>query len=287
MKNKITTKKVLALLGVLPIIVLGASLNAQTFSYDANATANAGTGVNFYTATSGNNAGGSGGEFTLNLTANFGIDTFVMQSGSLTFNSASGADNFVGFNGKPAATLDIQGGTLTFNSLTSADQDFMIANGAHVSPTGNGTITQEGGTFNVEVGADNGDGYTGFDINRDNGVGNYVLSGGTVEVNQNFLLFGSVGTFNFTAGSTGALSLLDGVDAHDGQTTLQHFTSYLAADEITVGGAAATLSEFTETTVGGQDIFTPTPTPEPSTYALLATGTLAIVVLRRQKSARV
>jgi hypothetical protein len=156
--------------------------HAQTFSFSDSATADPVSGTNYYTATSGNNAGGTGGVLALSndqFQLNANGASLVVQSGSLSLTN-TGYGFFVGQNS--TGSLDVQGGTLTINDSMDSngfgEQGVFFGNGSGV-----GTVTQEAGTFNVIGGAQ------GLIIARGGGNGSLTLTGGVFNEED------SVGTY--------------------------------------------------------------------------------------------
>jgi hypothetical protein len=277
------------------------SAQAQTFSFSDSAPANPATGVNYYTASSGENAGGTGGALAISngqFELNSNGASLEVASGSLTLTN-TGFSFFVGQNA--SSSLDVSGGTLTINTSGatsgSGEEHVVFGNGS-----GDGTVTQEAGTFNI-IG-----GLYGFYIGRQGATGSFTLSGGLLdeedtvgtEIGSAGTLTLSGGTFeesasdaftfdsastshiNFSTGSSGVLSLYE--------ASTSYLDGLVTAGDITVNGTVDTsTSDFSVngSSTGQGTLELASAVPEPSTWALMLGGLGVLALIQRKRLSNV
>ncbi|NWK55009.1 PEP-CTERM sorting domain-containing protein [Verrucomicrobiaceae bacterium N1E253] len=157
-------------------------------------------------------------------------------------------------------TINIEtGGTMTWENATSANSTRLFLGNQTAGSTG--IINLNGGDF---LGAN----LTEFILGRNDATGLFNISAGTAEFGN--LQFGSgTGTIDFTAGSTGSLTVT-------GYTQTDYETLWTDGN-LTYGGAQS--GTFADNfSVSGSTL---TAVPEPSSAALLGLGGIALVLRRR------
>ena len=226
-----------------------------------------------------------------------GLGTFDITGGSVSFGgtkTASGNQNSIA-----DGILNVSGGTITFLNGNTGDNDslwFGNSNGPGTANVTGGTIiTQNGllldrdgttsGTVNISSGLFNVEGTTGTTFGKKATIN---LSGGTFEESaSNTLGFttangaGVTSYINFTLNSTGVLSLFD--------ATTSYLTALVTSGDIFSNGVQdKNLGDFA---IAGNDSGNPgqgtlelATVPEPSTWALLAGGSVVLVVIQRKRS---
>ena len=160
-----------------------------------------------------------------------------IDDATLTFKGSSSYTS----TGAIAPARNDNGVTTTINILDSAV--LSIASQFKVARAGIGIVNQSGGTVTA---------VTDFELGNlaKGGTATYTLSAGTISANGFSIENGSV--LNFTVGSTGVLSILNG-----GLDFTSNFEDFINNGGITLGGAAALVSDFdinwdgtTKTTIG-------------------------------------
>lgn len=173
------------------------------------------------------------------------------------FTITSGVANFsFNVNINPGLTFSIQGGTV--NSV-SHEFDF-----------NNNTLSMSGGTLNTTL-------ITGI---NSGGAGIFTLSGGVINLSDPAGIYagGPAEPVNFTVGSTAVINF-------NGGTSLSTVQNMVTAGVIEYNGTIdSTLSDFNVTQSGGTVSVQLNAVPEPSVFAVIATGAAGLLMFRRRRA---
>jgi hypothetical protein len=143
------------------------------------------------------------GTYTLNGGSLSAVNETVGSLGIGTFTQAGGTNAVNGAGATDSLAIATQAGSFSQYTLNSGNVNVTAVGGVVVGKAGNGTITQNGGTFTIGAGRDMSIGAaTG-------GVGSYFMTGGTLSAGGNVY----VGGTSTAAAAAGSLFISGGASA--------------------------------------------------------------------------
>jgi hypothetical protein len=198
--------------------------------------------------------------------------TILVDGG--TFNQGTASSNPFNLGGSIGNAFTITSGVANFDEtvtlnpgLTFSIEGGMVNSLANEFDFNSDTIFMSGGTLNTTL-------ITGV---NSGGAGIFTLSGGVINLSNPFGIYGGGPTepVNFTVGSTAVINF-------NGGTSLSTVQNMVTVGVIEYNGTIDP-SDFNVTQSGGTVSVQLNAVPEPSVFAVIATGAVGLLMFRRRQ----